>query len=361
MSKKTLVLIDDDDDLLTIARIGLAGKGYNVHVTTNPVEGIKLIKKILPDAVILDIIMPGMNGYDVCHTLKADKATQKIPVIMLTSKDTISDIDKGFDAGADFYLTKPFSLTAVIRKLTQAFPTKEKHEEAWLDNLIQKIRLGEDIIPLGKIADIYQGILPGTKNSIKKEKLENYEPIILPDDIHHHYMNKTEHFIDSDPSKHMRVPDKKAYLAAEKLLVRIVAPPILAAVDTTQAIFENGIYSIIPGRKCPNIYYLSGLLNSKLFLFVWRHVLDIPTRDGETYLHIRPMEIKSFPIKIPTPDQYKEISGFVKTMAEGEESLDSKHGEGTFKKLLHQLDQKIMELYKLNDDECKKLDKMTIV
>ncbi len=119
MSKKVLV-VDDDPDILTLVRYNLEKEGFKISTVESGEEAIEKARKIKPDLLILDLMLPGMNGLEVCRLLKADSGLKHIPVIMLTAKGEETDIVVGLELGADDYLTKPFSpkvLAARVRAL----------------------------------------------------------------------------------------------------------------------------------------------------------------------------------------------------------------------------------------------------
>ena len=119
MSKKILV-VDDDPDILTLVRYNLEKEGFKISTVESGEEAIEKARKIKPDLLILDLMLPGMDGLEVCRLLKSDAAVKHIPVMMLTAKGEETDIVVGLELGADDYLTKPFSpkvLAARVRAL----------------------------------------------------------------------------------------------------------------------------------------------------------------------------------------------------------------------------------------------------
>lgn len=117
MSKKVLV-VDDDPRLRALVAATL-GNNYALLEAVDGEQGLRLARQETPDAVLLDILMPGLNGVEVCRRLKNDAATQGIKVIMLTGLDSDKDQEVAFQAGADDYFVKPFSPRALLNKLSQ--------------------------------------------------------------------------------------------------------------------------------------------------------------------------------------------------------------------------------------------------
>ncbi|NUT57059.1 MAG: response regulator [Thermoleophilia bacterium] len=105
-----LVLAADDDPLIReLIQFRLERSGYAVITAADGDEALRLIRERRPDLVVLDVMMPGRNGYEITRSLRADEETSAIPVILLTARVQEADVSQGFDAGADDYLTKPFS------------------------------------------------------------------------------------------------------------------------------------------------------------------------------------------------------------------------------------------------------------
>jgi two-component system alkaline phosphatase synthesis response regulator PhoP len=122
MSKKTILLVDDEPDLIMMLKQTLEAKGYNIEVAYNGVEAIKKVEANIPDAIVLDVMMPEKDGYAVCSELKGDEKYEDIPIIMLTAvSDHVSSTQyshaHGMDMEADDYLPKPASTEEIIESL----------------------------------------------------------------------------------------------------------------------------------------------------------------------------------------------------------------------------------------------------
>jgi two-component system, OmpR family, response regulator MprA len=113
MSERILV-IEDDPAILKLLRRGLAYEGYLVDTATDGRSGLLLARDNHPDLVVLDWMLPGMDGLEVCHRLRTGG---EVPIVMLTAKDTIQDRVQGLDAGADDYLVKPFNLDELLARV----------------------------------------------------------------------------------------------------------------------------------------------------------------------------------------------------------------------------------------------------
>lgn len=143
MKKGTILVIDDEKDLIELLSYNLGKEGYDVIVAHDGQSGLDVVKKHRPDLVVLDIMMPGLDGLQVCQRLRADPRTGRIPIIMLTAKATETDRIVGLELGADDYVTKPFSPREVIARLKAVLRRSSQPAE---DR--QLIRNGELLIDL---------------------------------------------------------------------------------------------------------------------------------------------------------------------------------------------------------------------
>ena len=113
-TKKTIMVVDDNPDIITIVKTILEGKGYYVLSASSGQELLNLLRDRKPDLIILDIMMPEMDGLEVLSRLKAVTETASIPVILLTAKVQYEDVLGGYKLGADYYITKPFTSTQLV-------------------------------------------------------------------------------------------------------------------------------------------------------------------------------------------------------------------------------------------------------
>lgn len=117
MKKGTILVIDDEKDLIELVRYNLEKEGFDVIAATDGQSGLDVVKKHRPDLVMLDLMMPGLDGLQVCQRLRADPRSGRMPVIMLTAKATEADRVVGLELGADDYITKPFSPREVVARV----------------------------------------------------------------------------------------------------------------------------------------------------------------------------------------------------------------------------------------------------
>lgn len=117
MSQKKILLIDDEVDLVDLLQGRLEGAGYEVFVANSGEAGLKMAHEAKPDLILLDVMMPNLNGYQVCRELKKDEQTKRIPVMILTAKVQESDKYWGKECGADDYVTKPVDDEAFLARI----------------------------------------------------------------------------------------------------------------------------------------------------------------------------------------------------------------------------------------------------
>lgn len=123
MAKQKILIVEDEESLLKLESILLTSKGYDVRGVSNGREALEAIAEEKPDLVLLDIMLPEIDGFEVCQRIKEDPATKEIPVVMLTAKKSREDMARGEKVGADWYITKPFKSVMVIETI-QRFLTK---------------------------------------------------------------------------------------------------------------------------------------------------------------------------------------------------------------------------------------------
>ncbi len=111
---KKILLVDDEQDIVETLKFVLESEGYTCYCAYNGEDGLKLAKEIIPDLMILDIMMPKINGFKISRLLKFDAKYKNIPIIMLTARSQESDKQIGEETGADVYITKPFDLDDVL-------------------------------------------------------------------------------------------------------------------------------------------------------------------------------------------------------------------------------------------------------
>ncbi|MBR1680677.1 response regulator [bacterium] len=123
---KKILLVDDEQDIVETLKFVLESDGYTCYSAYNGEDGLKLAKEIIPDLMILDIMMPKINGFKISRLLKYDAKYKNIPIIMLTARSQESDKQIGEETGADVYITKPFDLDEVLSTVKRLLSEKEE-------------------------------------------------------------------------------------------------------------------------------------------------------------------------------------------------------------------------------------------
>lgn len=121
---KKILIVDDEQDIVESLKFVLEGSDYTCYCAYNGEDGLKLARDIMPDLIILDVMMPRINGYKISRLLKFDKKYKDIPILMVTARSQEEDKLIGEETGADEYITKPFDLDDVL-KIVQKYLDKE--------------------------------------------------------------------------------------------------------------------------------------------------------------------------------------------------------------------------------------------
>jgi twitching motility two-component system response regulator PilG len=124
MKQNHILIVEDEESLLKLESILLTTRGYRVTGVTNGGAALEAIIADRPDLVLLDIMMPGIDGFEVCRIIKSDPATRDIPVVMLTAKKSTYDQTRGLEAGASAYITKPFKSQKIAEVIEGLLPKK---------------------------------------------------------------------------------------------------------------------------------------------------------------------------------------------------------------------------------------------
>ena len=115
---KNILVVEDDPGIKELISFNLSNQGHQVFEANNGEIGIEKARKKLPDLILLDLMLPGIHGLDVCRIIKADQETKDIPIIMVTAMGQEEDIVKGLETGADDYITKPFSIKVLLARVS---------------------------------------------------------------------------------------------------------------------------------------------------------------------------------------------------------------------------------------------------
>ena len=130
MARQNILVVDDEEDILELVKFNLAKEGFEVTCAATGEEALKEARSRPPDLVVLDLMLPGIDGLEVCRTLKRNAATAHIPIVMLTAKGEESDIVAGLEVGAEDYVTKPFSPKVLTARIRAVLRRREAGEPA---------------------------------------------------------------------------------------------------------------------------------------------------------------------------------------------------------------------------------------
>ncbi len=132
-----ILVVDDEEDLLELVRYTLAKEGHSVTCVDTGEKAVDSVRQSLPDLIVLDLMLPGIDGLEVCRRLKGDLKTREVPIIMLTAKSEERDVITGLDGGADDYVTKPFSPRVLLARVKSLMRRKDAELLTQHDTIIQ--------------------------------------------------------------------------------------------------------------------------------------------------------------------------------------------------------------------------------
>ncbi len=121
MEQKKILIADDNENIREALTYLLEDEGYALSLAKDGAETLEKVREVRPDILFLDIMMPEMNGYDVCRTIKADASLKNTYIIMLTAKGQVAEQERGKEVGADEYIVKPFSPMEILAKIKNIF------------------------------------------------------------------------------------------------------------------------------------------------------------------------------------------------------------------------------------------------
>ncbi|WP_136515906.1 response regulator transcription factor [Geomonas edaphica] len=128
MEKNRILVVEDEESLLKLESILFTSKGYQVTGVRGGKEALASIAEQAPDLIVLDLMLPDMDGFEVCRHIKENEATRAIPVVMLTAKKSSRDLEHGKQVGADAYITKPFKSIKVLEVIEELLGNQQEKE-----------------------------------------------------------------------------------------------------------------------------------------------------------------------------------------------------------------------------------------
>jgi two-component system phosphate regulon response regulator PhoB len=145
LAKEKILAVDDDPDILKLLQYNLEKEGFSVITAANGQEALRLVRSQPPQAIILDLMLPEVDGLEVCRQIRRDEALSRIPILMLTAKGEEVDRVVGFELGADDYITKPFSPRELVLRVKAILKRSSPREEP-----AKRISLGDLLIDLDR-------------------------------------------------------------------------------------------------------------------------------------------------------------------------------------------------------------------
>ena len=145
MADEKVLIVDDEEHIVELLQFNLVNAGYKVITANNGLDALKKVKENKPDLLLLDLMLPGMDGLDVCKEIKRDKETSKTSIIMLTAKSEELDKILGLELGADDYITKPFSIRELLARVKAVLRRSSSDE------------ISEEIYEIGRLKVDFEG------------------------------------------------------------------------------------------------------------------------------------------------------------------------------------------------------------
>jgi two-component system phosphate regulon response regulator PhoB len=150
LNKKTILIVEDDEDIQQLVGYNLIKAGFLVEYGDSGEQALEKIKHQAPDLILLDLMLPGMDGTELCRVIRSDSKINQIPIIMLTAKGEESDIINGLDHGADDYITKPFSPKILISRIKAVLRRKAKNSAPQTTDSSDVVKLDNLVIDPGR-------------------------------------------------------------------------------------------------------------------------------------------------------------------------------------------------------------------
>jgi two-component system phosphate regulon response regulator PhoB len=154
VARERVLVVDDERDILELIDYNLSREGFEVKAVETGEDALRFARDTQPDVIILDLMLPGMNGIEVCKRLKAGDATAGIPVLMLTAKSSAQDVVNGLETGADDYVTKPFSPSVLVARLRALL--RRAHQNAATPHRNPQIHVHDIVIDISR-HEVYAG------------------------------------------------------------------------------------------------------------------------------------------------------------------------------------------------------------
>jgi len=145
MARESVLVVDDEREILELVEYNLKNEGYSVTCVTTGEDALRTARLKAPDLIVLDLMLPGVDGLEVCRRLKSDDATRPIPIVMLTAKGSEADIVAGLELGAADYVTKPFSPRVLLARLRAVLRRGDESDDG-----DKSLRVGDLMVHQGR-------------------------------------------------------------------------------------------------------------------------------------------------------------------------------------------------------------------
>ncbi len=307
--KERILVIDDDDDLRTTLEVRFGTAGYEVFQAASGEEGLKAAAKVSPVAIVLDVNMPGMDGFETCRKLRKQHRTRNIPVVMLTACRRIGELEEGLAAGADTYLTKPFNGPELVAEVREIVESRRRKRASRRISAGSELAAGEKIAEklhaaprkLGDVARVVPGILLGPRDGLllADDKIsEQHRSILFEKDVLPIHPARPRKFLKfSERVAAALCTDARVFDEPRKVLVRRSAPPLVAALDTEKRVVDKAVLCVVPVKRRCKPEFLLGVLSSRLASFALDRVVE--RARGGVLPWVSPGELQNLPIPGP--------------------------------------------------------------
>jgi two-component system, OmpR family, alkaline phosphatase synthesis response regulator PhoP len=146
VAKKQILVVDDERDILDLVKYNFEREGWVVHCVTDGEQALRTVRKATPDLVVLDVMLPGVDGVEVCRALRSDDRTRTVPIVMLTAKSEEADAVLGLGVGADDYVKKPFGVKELVARVKALLRRESRAVESDESSLVRVRNLTIDSV-----------------------------------------------------------------------------------------------------------------------------------------------------------------------------------------------------------------------
>lgn len=205
--KKRIILVEDEEDIAALIKLQADISGYNLHVEVDGINGLKAIEREKPDLVVLDIMLPGLNGFDVCRRLKSNPELKKIPIVIISAKSDELDMVLGLELGADDYVAKPFSPKVLFSRVKAVLRRGQPGQKSEKSMTFGEFTLETDRYLLRKGEEYITLTL--SEFGILKRLLENQGRVLTRNQLLDDIQNDDSFIVDRNVDVHIAALRKK--------------------------------------------------------------------------------------------------------------------------------------------------------